>query len=201
MPPTGPHPNNLAAAAVVIVLVAAMTVAGETEAKPTPSTEDMTGERLLGEYAGRICLDRSVLEESDGMILITNDTVGRISGQGRLTSGHLADRATNSTTGVSRKSNSGNGAKLRSHWRKLVDDERQKIADTQTELALLDSKIDSLEDAAFDGGPGAVRIWAKYEEARQRRRLIEHRLKRQRAKLAEVVREARRQGAQPGWFR
>jgi len=186
---------------MIFTLVSAAVVAVEPEATPTPSIADTTGEKRLGEYAHRMCLDRAALGEPGGVVVITNDTVGRIKGRGLLTSGRLAARSTASETAHRSSTKPQRDGKLRDHWRKLVDEEREKVARTQTELALLDVKIDSLEDAAFDSGPGAVRIWAKYEEARQRRRIIAHRLKRERAKLAEVVREARRYGAQPGWFR
>jgi septal ring factor EnvC (AmiA/AmiB activator) len=92
-------------------------------------------------------------------------------------------------------------AKRRSYWRKRVDKQRDRIADVEEELALLDAKIDALEDRAFQSSRNAAKLWAQADEQRERRRVVEDRLKRERSKLSAIIREARQEGAQPGWFR
>ena len=153
MPPTGCTPKTLFVATMILTLTSAAAIAVEPEATPTPSIADTSGEKRLGEYADRMCLDRAALGELDGVVVITNDTVGRIKHLGLLTAGRLEARSTASETAHRSSTKPQSEEKLRNYWRKLVDEEREKIAMTNTELTLLDVKIDSLEDAAFDSGP------------------------------------------------
>jgi septal ring factor EnvC (AmiA/AmiB activator) len=155
----------------------------------------------LGEYARGRALAPSELTASNGSIVITNKTVERLGDLGSLTSGLYTLRPVDRPVIRREADDAQTLAKRQAHWRKLVDAQRDNIVKTETELALLDAKIDSLEEAAFHGGRGAARIWARHDEAKQQRTIVERRLDREKAKLAAIVRQARRVGAQPGWFR
>jgi septal ring factor EnvC (AmiA/AmiB activator) len=146
-------------------------------------------------------IDRTAIEQSDGSMVITNDTVERLGELGVLTSGSYEVGSAEPSANRRGATDSKTEAKRRTRWRRKVDEQRAQIAKVETELARVDAKIDSLEDAAFAGGRGAARIWARVEEAKRIRTIVESQLERERAKLAAIVREARKNGAQPGWFR
>ena len=201
MPPAGPIPYNLGVAMILLASAVRVATAAEPENTPTPSAREAFGERRLGELESRVRLDRSIVEEIDGVVVIDNESVRSVGERGSLTYGRLAARALGASSGRKRVAKPEDEPKRRAVWRKAVDEAREAIAVTEHELSLLDARIESLEDAAFDAGPGAVRLWAKYEEARKRRRIIEQGLKREQAELDAIIRRAREDGAEPGWFR
>jgi hypothetical protein len=175
--------------------------AAEAQATPTPTHAIIRRELHLGEYADRLILDRSGLEDRDSTIVISNRTVDRLSDFGTLSmSGESPVSPGPPLHGV-RASPTPVGPARRSHWQRRVRQQRQIIDAVENELALVDVKIDALEDAAFEGGLRAKSRWVKLAEAKGRRRVVDRRLQNERAKLAAIIREARREGAEPGWFR
>ncbi len=181
--------------AVILVAAALQSAAGTT---PTPTPSPVTrGNTSLARYADRAPLRASPLQRGeDGGIVITNDTVLELREGGSVTtvSGPGARPDSPSTTPSPR-------AARRAYWRRSVDAQRRRIAAAADELAKADARVRALEDAALTGGRGAVKRWAKVDEAKRRRLVIARHLQREREALGAVIRAARREGAEPGWFR
>jgi hypothetical protein len=86
--------------------------------------------------------------------------------------------------------------KTRERWRKTVLAQSAVIARLEARRRSVESAIDRLERGRLDTGT-LDRI------ARQEERLVavDRELQRERATLSRIVRAARKEGAQPGWFR
>ena len=186
---------------IVALGSAAPAFAAEAKATPTPTHTIIRRELHLGEYADRLILDRSGLEDRDSTIVISNRTVDRLSDFGTLSTSSRSSVSPDPPPHGFRASPTPVGPARRSYWKRRVRQQRQVIDAVENELALLNVKIDALEDAAFEGGLRAKSKWVKLAEAKGRRRVVDRRLRNERAKLAAIIREARREGAEPGWFR
>jgi hypothetical protein len=175
--------------------------ADEANATPTPTPASSSRDAHLAEYADRHGLDRSVLARPDGSLVITNETVEMIGDRGTITTCRPSQAAGSRAVTRGIRTPSAPDPKRRTYWRNKVSAQRERVAQVTRELEFLKAKIDALEDAAFAGGRNATRLWARVEEAKARRKTIETLLSRERAKLDTIVRQARQEGAQPGWFR
>jgi hypothetical protein len=173
--------------------------ATEPTATPTPPTTRR--EIHIGEYAGRVEIDRSGLEETGGPVVITNQLVKSTRDRGTLTTGPSSPLYSGPTPTSHRATPTPAGPRRRSYWQSRVHTQRRIISQVQRELRLLDARIDALEDAAFQGGIRATSKWAKLAENRSRRKVVDRRLHNERARLSAIIRAARREGAEPGWFR
>jgi hypothetical protein len=168
---------------------------------PTPSTTSPPGEQHISEYADRIKLDRSQLDDATGAPEITNDTIRELEQRGHLTTASPIGDSAEGTPRPSSPPPSQVDPKRRTYWRSRVLSQAKIVEKCTAEIARLDAKIDSLEDAAFDSGTRGAKQWARVDETKRLRTIAEVQCKRERAKLSEIVREARKEGAQPGWFR
>jgi hypothetical protein len=175
--------------------------AAAAEPTPTPTPCATRGEVHLGEYADRTTLDRTGLAAPGEPVVITNQTVSEVAEHGLLTTCTPPFRATGHPADGDRASTKAIDAKRRSYWRRRIDEQRDRVARVAAELARADAKIESLEEAAFHGGRNAARTWARVDEARRQRRIVEGLHQREKARLDAIFREARLEGAQPGWFR
>ena len=86
--------------------------------------------------------------------------------------------------------------KLRARWRSKVLAQSQRIARLEARRAAVEAEIDRLERGRLD-----ARTLDRIERAEAKLRLVDTDLRRERTALSRIVREARKQGAQPGWFR
>ena len=94
--------------------------------------------------------------------------------------------------------------KKREYWRntyraqqKLIEELQNRIEELDAEIPRLWNQFYAWDDPAYRDSVIKPELDAKLKE---RERLAE-RLPREREKLDEIVRDARRDGAQPGWFR
>ncbi len=79
--------------------------------------------------------------------------------------------------------------------------QKDQLAKIQGDILLLDAQIEAIKASAAHGRDGAARRQAKITAARGRRTVLVRRLERERTRLGALIRHAREQGAQPGWFR
>ncbi len=70
------------------------------------------------------------------------------------------------------------------------------IAGVERRRSLLEVEIDRIED-----GPLTAKNLARLDHAEAKARVLDDEIRRKRAELSRIVREARRHGAEPGWFR
>jgi septal ring factor EnvC (AmiA/AmiB activator) len=164
---------------------------------PTPVPR---GEIELSVYADRTNLDPAAVGAEPGLVVITNDTVESASQSGSLTVGAPQNRPSHSLP-RSGSTIAPEAAKLRKVWRSRVLTQRDQVAKVQREIDRLDGRIDALESMIVSGRSGMARRRAKIDELRGHRNVLVRQFQRERARLGALIRSARLQGAEPGWFR
>ena len=206
---------------IVFVITAALVTppgsasGDEPEATPTPSPTPVAGERSLSDVAGSITLDRDAAGEgSGGGIVISNSNLPELAGKGAIT------EVTKQGTGAGQRPLAdvlGSGPEVegqgpgyaenqekKAYWQAVYQKELDLVTSIRTQIALLDDEIPGLwrdfyawDDPAYRDGVIKPRI----DEAMAQRQKLEADLQEAEARLAEVKETARRDGAQPGWWR
>jgi len=168
-----------------------------------PSTTDVHAGRLA-HVAANIELDRSAAGVEGGQIVITDHNLEAVAARGRLTAAPTAAWCSSTGTTKQTRDSSTKLADRRRMWRGRYRRQQVKVKAVEARLAALDRRLEALEDAAMSIG-GSLRQWAtaraRLESARHERVELAERLGGERTELERIIREARREGAQPGWFR
>jgi hypothetical protein len=86
--------------------------------------------------------------------------------------------------------------KVRQRWRSRVLTQSARIATLEARRADVEAEIDRLERGSLD-----ARTLDRIEKAEAKLARVDADIRREKAELSRMVREARKQGAQPGWFR
>jgi hypothetical protein len=168
---------------VISVLAAAALVAAEHPTQtPTPRPDS------LAAYARRITLDRSRAAEGSDRLTITNENLEVFAAGGAVTLGSVPAHSFAPATRPD--------AAERARWRKVYHKQRGVIAGLERRRALLEVEIDHIED-----GQLTAKNFARLDRAEAKLRVLDEEIKHERAELVRIVREARRHGAEPGWFR
>ena len=168
---------------VISVLAAATLVAAE---QPTPTSTPRPDS--LAAYARRITLDRSRAGDGADRLLITNENLEVLAAGGAVTLGSVP---THSSAPAEQPD-----AAERARWRKAYRGQHQVIAGLERRRALLEVEIDHIED-----GQLTAKNLARLDRAEAKARILDGEIRRERGELSKIVREARRHGAEPGWFR
>jgi hypothetical protein len=181
-------PGRVAAiVAIVAITVSLSSATGSGTDQPQPTPRPGT----LGAYARTVTLDRSALGDQTGRLVLTNGKVERIGDGASITLGSVetAKRV------VSKPSKAADSA-ARERWRSAHQKQRRVIADLERRLSLIEIEIDHIEDQRL-----TPKTLARLDRAESKRRHLEQEIARAREALARIVRDARREGAEPGWFR
>ena len=86
--------------------------------------------------------------------------------------------------------------KIRDRWRKKVLSQRRIIAELEERRHTVEAEIDRLERGKLD-----AKTLDRIEKSEAKLRTVEVEIKNENAQLSRIVRQARKDGAQPGWFR
>ncbi len=167
---------------VIFALAATTSIAAEN---PTPTPTPRPG--TLAAYAGGITLDRSKPGGDAGRVMITNENLAELAARGAVTLGAVSTRGTPPKPP---------GAAERTHWRTAYRRQRQVITGLERRRAIIEVEIDHIEDGGL-----TARSLARLDHAKGKARVLDEQIKRERGELVRIVREARRHGAEPGWFR
>lgn len=175
--------KRLILTASALIWLAATT--GSTADPPSPTPRRGS----LAAYAGKVTLNRSALENSDGRLILTNDSVASLAVDGSITLGTVkeADR---------KKATPGVRDAERSRWQAAHRQQRHVIAGLERRRSRLEFEIDQIEDLDL-----STKTMARLEQSEAKLRLLNGEISAERAELARIVRDARRRGAEPGWFR
>jgi septal ring factor EnvC (AmiA/AmiB activator) len=171
-----------------LALSCALSLGAQTRT-PHPSPTPKAG--TLAAIAGDRSLKRSPGADGDTPIVITDDNLAQ-----------LADGAviTLMTSTVAEGSGPGDLArpdpKTRERWRKKVLAQSAVIARLEAKRRSVENGIDRLERGRLD-----ARALDRISEAEERLAAVDDELQRERTTLSRIIRAARREGAQPGWFR
>jgi hypothetical protein len=169
--------------AVTLLAVAHSATADGPVARSTP----LPG--TLAAYAQRTTLNSSALRDDSGHLTLTNAKLAELSANGTINLGAASVAARTPIKGEPSDA-------VRAKWRKAYFKQRDVITALERRRALLEVEIDHIEDGRLD-----VRGLARLERAEAKLRLLDKEIRDEHQELARVVREARRHGAQPGWFR
>jgi hypothetical protein len=170
---------------LVALLLTAFCVTAAAEEPPAsrPPTS-------LTELARHLKLRGAALTDDDGRITIDNETVATAASAARVTVGSGSSRPP-AADWITEPDESD-----RALWRKRFERQQAKIAACERRLAAVDRDIGLLNRQRV-----TPRVLARLEAARAKRIGLEQDLREQRRELVRLIREARRHGAQPGWFR
>jgi hypothetical protein len=161
------------------------TAAGEGADPPRPTPRPGS----LAAYAEAITLDRSALADANGRVILTNDSVKGLAADGSITLGALALAAKSKTDSVATNAE-------RARWQAAYRKQRQVIAALERRRTRLEIEIDQIENQGL-----TARTMARVERLKPELRQLDRDIATERAVLARIVRDARRRGAEPGWFR
>jgi hypothetical protein len=170
---------------LMLMSIAMMVSAEEPAPNPTPRPG------TLGAYARSITLKRSTLEDEAGRLVLTNDGVAALGAGAAIT---LAAVPTSKGDGL--KKTDGASSAERSKWRATHKKQQRVIVGLERRRSLLEVEIESLENQRL-----TIKTMARLQAAEERIQLLDREIAAERAELARIVREARRHGAEPGWFR
>lgn len=169
---------------------------------PTPQVQQPGDGTRLSDYASRIAIDRSSLgSPRDEPLVITTELVRQIASDGLLTVGFPRSRLSSPTARPTPSTSGSSPKQIEEEWREKVLRQKDQVAKIQGDILLLDAHIEAIKASAAHGRDGEARRQAKIIAARGRRKILSRRLERERTRLGALIRHAREQGAQPGWFR
>jgi hypothetical protein len=184
-----PQQSSRSRRLLTIVLSAALLMPASAFSADRPQPTPRPG--TLGAYAQKITLDRSSLGDPSGTVILTNDTVVGFTNDGAITLGTVVTVQHDPS-----KASSGGSSAERARWRAAHGRQQRVIADLEKQHSLLEIEIGHLEKQQL-----TPKILARIDRAEAKRRFVEREISRAREELARIVRDARRQGAEPGWFR
>jgi len=87
-------------------------------------------------------------------------------------------------------------SKTRAYWRKKVLAQSRVIAKIESRKEEVETEINRIERGRLDS-----RALDKLEKAETKLKAVETEIRREKQELSRIIRDARKEGAQPGWFR
>ena len=179
------YPRRLISAFSVFVWLTVTTGSAADPPKPTPRPG------TLGAYAKNLTLDRSVLGNGDGRVILTNDNVTALAPDGSMTLGTVTQAGPIDSKTSGRADNS-----ERSRWQAAHHRQRQVITGLERRRSQLETEIDQIQDLGL-----TAKTMARLDRAKSKLHHLDKEIAAERSELARIVRDARRRGAEPGWFR
>lgn len=133
----------------------------------------------------------SLMREGSTPIVITDDNLAELSGGAVVTIMTTAAREPTEPTTVDQID-----PKRRGQWRKKVLAQGERITTLQKKRASVEHTINRIESGRFNSG-----ALDRIAKAKAELREIDDTIRHEKRELSKIVREARKEGAQPGWFR
>ena len=207
--------RSMTTAALVVALAWTLSAAAAEEptATATPSPTPLVGERSLSEVAGSITLDPGAVGGQGG-IVISDQNLSELAGKGAITEvtrrgpaqgqRNLADVTGTGAEVEAQGPGFAEGQERKQYWQGLYRQQVDLVTSLSGQIDQLDREIPGLwrdyyawDDPAYRDGV----IKPKLDEAMARRQKLEADLQQAEARLDQIEQDARRDGAQPGWFR
>jgi hypothetical protein len=197
---------RLTALASMVVLVAVTAIAAD---EPTP-TPRPAGGQSLSELARNKKLKGDQTSAKDGAIVISNANISDYASKGGLTTAKPGTQ-TKLTRGV----HGGGNVKVvdpeaaaanekMTRWRQAYAQQLNLIASLERQIADLDYQIPGLWNDFYSRDDPAYRdgvIKPRLDRALVRRDQLARQLEEEKPKLRQIKEDARKDGAEPGWFR
>jgi hypothetical protein len=199
-------PKQLMALIGVLVLFATCATAAEPSPTPTPRP---SGGQSLSDAAKDKKLKGDTGGTSGGSIVITNENLSDYASKGGLTT--AKPRTQPATRGVHAGTNvrvidseTSEQNKRKAHWQQRYMQQLERIAAIKRQIEELDLEIPALWNDFFARDDPAYRdgvIKPKLDRSLERRDNLGELLLKEEPKLAKIKEEARKDGAEPGWWR
>ena len=196
-----------AALVVVVALVGQAAFAAEEDPTPTPRP---VGGQSLSELAKNKKLKGDQDGSKGGTIVISNDNLSDYASKGGLTTAKPGAH-TQTSRGVHAGQNvrvvdpqSAEQSERMNHWRQTYTQQLDRIAAIERQIADLDYQIPGLWTDFYSRDDPAYRdgvIKPKLDRALVRRDELAKQLEEEKPKLQQIKEDARKDGAEPGWFR
>lgn len=176
---------RLVSAVSTVAFLRAVSASPADIPKPTPRPG------TLGAYAENVTLDRSTLSDETGRVVLTNDNVVVLAEGGSIIFGAVVTNG----RGKPKPTSVADSAE-RARWRAAHRKQRKVIADLERRRSLIEIEIEHIGNLRL-----TVRTMARLQRVEAKLRDLDRQIEDERRELARIVREARRRGAEPGWFR
>ena len=154
---------------------------------PTPTPKPGT----LAAVAGSRPLQRVPGLSDTGIIVITDDNLSSLGKNAALTS----MTSTIAETDVF-EAHADADPKTREKWRKKVLAQSRVIARIEARRVDAEAELNNLERGKLDG-----QTLDRIANVEKKLQTIDAEIKNEKARLSTIIRQARKEGAQPGWFR
>ena len=175
--------------AVFLIGSGALPVSGESTDAPSPTPTPQPG--TLADYARRNSLKTSGVADATGRVVISTATLAEIAGNGAITIGGA------SPSGKDRHPTPSTPSPTeRVRWRAAHNKQKQVITGLERRRSQLEIEIDHIGNQRL-----TIKTMASLQRAEAKLRQLEEEISAERAELARIIRDARRHGAEPGWFR
>ena len=168
---------------------AALPVSGDTADAPSPTPTPRPG--TLSQYARGKSLKSSGVADASGHVIISTATLSGIAENGTITIAGTSAPGEKQPPTPSNPSGS-----ERARWRVAHDEQKKVITGLERRRELLEIEIDHIGNQRL-----TIKTMARLQRAEAKMRQLDGEISAERAELARIVREARRHGAEPGWFR
>ena len=155
--------------------------------RPRPTPKPGT----LAAIASSRSLNRAPELDATAVIVITDDNLDQLGRGAALT---LLTLTVVDSSPV--ESDRPADPKTREKWRKRVLAQSSVIARLEARLVDAEAELNRLERGKLDG-----RARDRIAKAESKLQTIDKEIRREKAQLSAIIREARKEGAQPGWFR
>ena len=140
---------------------------------------------------GDIKLKTGASADTDGRVVISDANLADLAARGTVTVGGQA------TSKPSRPNPRKTPSRTeRQRWRKMVLDQKAVIVGLERKRLRIEAQIDLIENAKV-----TARTLARLQQAEIELRAVEREIRAEKAELGRLIRDARRHGAEPGWFR
>jgi len=167
----------------------ALPVSGQSSDAPSPTPTPRS--ETLSDYARHNSLKTSGVADASGKVIISTANLTEVADGGTITIGGTSPSGKNRHPTPSTPS-----ASERARWRAAHGKQQKVIAGLERRRSLLSIEIDHIGNQSL-----TIKTMARLQRAEAKMRQLEDEISAERAELARIVREARRHGAEPGWFR
>lgn len=197
---------RMAALAGIMTLTGVIAFA-EADPTPTPGPTP-TGKQTLTDVAKDKKLNKEAAGDNGGPIVITNENLDDYASKGELT--HIKGSIKNVAEGphaagvvmVDPETQQANQRKY--YWQQLYAQQMSKIGSLRRQIQQLDRDIPGLWNDFYSRDDPAYRdgvVKPRLDDSLKKREELEAQLAREEPKLERIKIDARRDGAEPGWFR
>lgn len=176
---------------ISLVCVFGLSWTSVLSAAETPGPRPTPKPGTLAAVASSRSLIRAPELDVTGVIVITDDNLNQLGRGAALTlmTSTIAD------TSVVAADNSAD-PKTREKWRKKVLAQSSVIARVEARRVDAEAELNHLERGKLDG-----RTLDRIAKVEKKLQTIDAEIKDEKARLSTIIRQARKEGAQPGWFR